>query len=100
MLLNILYYIIIINEILALITVFREERDIAATWAWLLVLSFLPVLGFLIYAFVGRKLPKKRLFRFQYKDNKLMYDILKEQSKIHNNPKKIRADEVSYSYRT
>ncbi len=100
MLLNILYFIVLINEILALITVFREERDIAATWAWLLVLSFLPMLGFLIYAFVGRKLPKKRLFRFQYKDNKLMYNILKEQGRIHNNPEKIRADEVSYSYRT
>ena len=27
--------IVLINEIAALITVFREKRDIAATWAWL-----------------------------------------------------------------
>ena len=30
--------IVVINEIAALFTVFREKRDIAATWAWLLVL--------------------------------------------------------------
>ena len=28
--------IVVINEIAALFTVFREKRDIAATWAWLL----------------------------------------------------------------
>lgn len=100
MLLEIFYILIFLNEIFALITIFREERDIAATWAWLLVLSFLPVLGFIVYSFVGRKLPKKRLFRFQYKDSKKMHDVLRQQSQRHNNPQKIAADEVSYSYRT
>ncbi|MDF7626942.1 cardiolipin synthase [Lactobacillaceae bacterium L1_55_11] len=57
--------IVLVNATLALITVFRQPRDIAATWAWMLVLVFLPVIGFLIYAFAGRKLPKKRLFRYQ-----------------------------------
>lgn len=33
----IIWGIILINEIAALYTVFREKRDIAATWAWLLV---------------------------------------------------------------
>ena len=33
----------LINLALAFWTVFRERRDIASTWAWLLVLSFLPV---------------------------------------------------------
>ena len=41
--------IVVINEIAALFTVFREKRDIAATWAWLLLL---PVVGFIIYAFL------------------------------------------------
>ncbi len=52
-------FIIFLNTGLAIITVFRQPRDIAATWAWLLVLTFLPVAGFIVYAFVGRKLPKK-----------------------------------------
>ena len=57
--------IVVINEIAALFTVFREKRDIAATWAWLLVLLLLPVVGFIIYAFLGRKLPQRRLERIK-----------------------------------
>ena len=61
----IIWGIIIINEIAALYTVFREKRDIAATWAWLLVLTLIPVLGFILYAFLGRKLPQDKMERIQ-----------------------------------
>lgn len=57
--------IVLINEIAALITVFRERRDIAATWAWLLVLTLIPVLGFIAYAFLGRKPTRHRMARIQ-----------------------------------
>lgn len=43
-------------------TVFKEKRDIAATWAWLLVLNLLPGIGFLIYLFAGKKISKERIF--------------------------------------
>ncbi|KRM58469.1 cardiolipin synthase [Secundilactobacillus malefermentans] len=55
--------IVFINAALAFITVFREKRDIAATWAWLIVLVFVPVVGFLAYAFIGRKLPRRQIYR-------------------------------------
>lgn len=61
----ILWLIVLFNAIAALITVFREKRDIAATWAWLLVLTLLPVIGFIIYSFLGRKLPQRQLERIQ-----------------------------------
>lgn len=61
----ILLAIVIINEIAALLTVFREKRDIAATWAWLLVLTLIPVFGFIAYAFLGRKPTKNRMARIQ-----------------------------------
>ncbi|MDF7636735.1 cardiolipin synthase [Leuconostocaceae bacterium ESL0958] len=64
----ILLGILALNTVFAIITVFREPRDIAATWAWILVLIFLPVLGFLLYSFAGRKLPQKRLFAYQRQD--------------------------------
>lgn len=60
--------IIVLNTLFALITVFREPRDIAATWAWILVLTLIPVLGFLLYSFAGRKLPARRLFAYQKQD--------------------------------
>ncbi|MCK8607418.1 cardiolipin synthase [Apilactobacillus ozensis] len=92
-------FIIFLNTGLAIITVFRQPRDIAATWAWLLVLTFLPVAGFIVYAFVGRKLPKKRLFRFQQQDLLRMDNILSKLNRKYADPKKIKADEVAYQAR-
>ncbi|KRM22278.1 cardiolipin synthetase [Latilactobacillus graminis DSM 20719] len=40
---------------------FRQQRDIAATWAWLLVLIFLPIIGFILYVFFGKKLPEDHM---------------------------------------
>ncbi len=55
----------LINLALAFWTAFRERRDIASTWAWLLVLSFLPVVGLVAYLFVGRKLSHDQIFTIQ-----------------------------------
>lgn len=60
-----LLVVVFVNEIAAIFTVFREKRDIAATWAWLLVLMLIPVIGFIFYAFLGRKLPQRRLERIK-----------------------------------
>lgn len=60
-----LLLVILVNEIAAIYTVFREKRDIAATWAWLLVLMLIPGVGFILYAFFGRKLPHKQLARIK-----------------------------------
>lgn len=70
--------IFIINTIFALITVFREPRDIAATWAWILVLTLIPVLGFIIYSFAGRKLSQRRLFAYQGQDTTAMNDKIQD----------------------
>lgn len=52
----------LINIAFAVWTVFRTRRDIASTWAWLLVLSVFPVIGFIAYLFVGRKISNEDIF--------------------------------------
>lgn len=52
--------LLIVNTLGAIFTVLRSVRDIATTWAWLLVLIFLPGVGFVIYLFVGRRLSAKK----------------------------------------
>lgn len=59
---TIISLIIIVNTFLAVITVFKEKRDIAATWAWLLVLNLLPIIGFILYLFAGKKISKEKIF--------------------------------------
>lgn len=53
------------NVILAAVLIFMERRNIIATWAWLMVLLFLPGIGFVIYLVFGQKLSKRKLYRLK-----------------------------------
>lgn len=52
----------VINVILSVITLLLERRDASSVWAWILVMAFVPVFGFLLYVFVGRKLSREKIF--------------------------------------
>ena len=72
--------IIILNIFLAIVLIFLERRDASSTWAWLMVLFFIPILGFLLYLMLGRQLRKKHLFRWEGRskigiDNLIDYQI-------------------------
>jgi len=45
--------ILLVNIALAIITMFRERREPSSLWAWILVMFFIPLLGFLLWVFVG-----------------------------------------------
>lgn len=57
--------IFILNIFLAAALVFLERRDASSTWAWLLVLFFIPIFGFFIYLLLGRRLRRKTLFKWE-----------------------------------
>jgi cardiolipin synthase len=57
--------ILLANILLAAVLIFMERRNVGATWAWLMVLLFLPVLGFLLYLVFGQKLTKRKLYKLQ-----------------------------------
>lgn len=69
-----------LNIILAITIIFLERRDASSTWAWILVLFFLPLIGFILYLLLGRQLRKKHLFRWDGQkdigiDNLIKYQI-------------------------
>lgn len=53
----------LINIVLALGFLFIERREAGYTWAWLMVLFFIPILGFVLYIFFGRNLKKKNFYK-------------------------------------
>lgn len=59
---NITTVVTLINIILALGFLFIERREAGYTWAWLMVLFFIPILGFILYIFFGRNLKKKNFY--------------------------------------
>ncbi|MGP4068575.1 cardiolipin synthase [Halobacillus sp. B29] len=56
-----------LNVLLALAIIFLERRDASATWAWLMVLLFLPIAGFIFYLIFGRRLSNKEIFTWDKK---------------------------------
>lgn len=73
-------FITVLNILFALAIIFWERKNPSATWAWLLVLFFLPLVGFILYLMLGRQLRKKHLFRWDGRksigiDNLIDYQI-------------------------
>jgi len=67
--------IIILNIIFIILLIFFERKDPTATWAWLLILTLIPVLGFVLYLFLGLTPKKRKLFqRKQEEDELKKYD--------------------------
>ena len=64
----------ILNFLLVIVLVFLEHRNPTSTWAWILVITFVPIFGFLLYLIFGRKLSRKKLFIW---DNKSKLGVKK-----------------------
>nr|WP_087568867.1 cardiolipin synthase [Paenibacillus sp. MY03] len=75
----ILSLVTVINIIFACIVVFIERRDIGSTWAWLMILFFIPVLGFLVYVFLGRQLKQNNFFQLTAEELAFFHDTADKQ---------------------
>lgn len=60
--LSVISVVFTLNVVLAAIVVFFERRSPSSTWAWLFVLFFIPIIGFIIYLIFGRYTGKKKAF--------------------------------------
>ena len=50
------------NIFLAFVIIFLSRKNPSTTWAWVLVLMFIPVLGFFLYLFLGQDIRRIRIF--------------------------------------
>lgn len=67
------------NILLALTIVFLERKNATATWAWLMVLLFIPVVGFILYLIFGRKLSNKTIFTWDTKSRLGVKKVVQQQ---------------------
>lgn len=58
-------FILVLNMVLAGIVIFLERKDAGSTWAWLMVLFFIPLLGFIMYLLFGQNLSKRKMFQWE-----------------------------------
>ncbi len=66
-------HLVYINLILSVTIVFFQRRDPKAVWTWLLILYFLPVIGFLFYLIFAQDYHKSRMFRVKEVEDRLRY---------------------------
>lgn len=87
--------ILMLNIFLAIALIFLERRDATSTWAWLMVLFFIPVFGFLIYLMFGRRLREKHFYRWEG-NNKIGIDQLidYQMTSIKDNTLEFRQSEM------
>lgn len=74
----------LINIGFAIWTVFRSRRDIASTWAWLLVLTVFPFVGFVAYLILGRQLSHDDIFTLRKEEAQVRDKFLKKQHQLIN----------------
>lgn len=70
---------IILNILLALAVIFLERKDARATWAWLMVLYFLPGVGFVLYLIIGQRLRKRKLNKMLVESQRIIEDSIEAQ---------------------
>lgn len=82
---RILEIIFVLNVVFAFLVVFFERRSPSATLTWLMVLFFIPLLGFILYIFLGQDLRKKKMFFLKKEEEYKILPLLQQQDEqIHN----------------
>ncbi|KRL41421.1 cardiolipin synthase [Liquorilactobacillus nagelii] len=92
---TLLEIIFVLNLIFAIFTVFKEKRDISATWAWLLVLLLLPIVGFIMYLFVGKKLSKDDIYDIKTQQQMGLDQLVNLQKEQWHKKDLLPADEIT-----
>lgn len=75
---NLIYYVFVFIILSIIFLVLRENKNPIDTIAWIQVLIFLPVIGFILYILLGINYRKKKIFKRKfYHDNQKIEDYLK-----------------------
>lgn len=72
----------VLNLVLAVVIIFLERRNAGNTWAWLMVLLFLPAVGFILYVIFGQNLSRRKLYKLKEKEQEAAYAILGHQRSL------------------
>lgn len=79
MLQNISLIIMLLNIFLAITVIFLERRNATSTWAWLMILFFIPVLGFILYLVLGQRVRRRQLNKLLGDNQLIIEDTLDKQ---------------------
>jgi cardiolipin synthase A/B len=77
---DLLSLIILLSDLVfIIIVVFFERKNPSATLAWVMALFFLPVVGFILYLFLGQTYSKDKMFRIKKQEDQRLQDLIRSQ---------------------
>jgi cardiolipin synthase len=79
---GILALALFLNTLGAVVAVFREKRDIASIWAWMIVLILLPFIGFILFFLIGSRISNKRVYRLRTQEQLGLDQIAENQREV------------------
>lgn len=70
------------NMLFAFVIIFFQRRDPKSVWAWLLLLYFIPILGFALYLLLGMDMHKRKIFRIKEVEDHLSEAIRQQEHRL------------------
>lgn len=95
---SIVNIVFVINIIFAIIVILFERRNASSTWTWLMIMLFIPVLGFIFYLFFGQDLRRKKFFYLKKEEEENLLAVVSEQKHILNNENLINQNDLLHDY--
>ena len=77
----------IINVVFAIAIVFFQRKSPKEVWAWLLLMYFIPIVGFLLYMVVHQDMYKRHMFQIKEIEDKLNAPNRKLEKRIQKDKK-------------
>lgn len=87
-------HLLIINIIFSILIIFFQRRNPTTVWTWLLVLYFIPGLGFILYLVLGQNFHKDRMFRMKEIEGQVKYAVRKQGQSIYRRELRLKDPEL------
>ena len=85
----ILEHLFLINIVFSLLIIFFQRRNPTTVWAWLLLLYFIPILGFILYLVLGQNFRKERMFKMKEIEGEVKYAVRRQEESIYRKKLKL-----------
>lgn len=89
-----LNHLFVINLVFSILIIFFQRRDPTTVWAWLLLLYFLPGLGFILYLVLGQNFHKDRMFKMKEIEGEIKHAVRRQEESIYRRKLKLRDPEL------
>jgi len=76
------HHLIIINCILSIVIIFFQRKNPASVWTWLLLLYFIPIVGFIFYLLIGGDMHKRKMFQTKEVEDRIHEAIRSQEASI------------------